>query len=1291
MIVEENKIGGSQTLLKLIAIEFKECLLDSPSFRASIIHKVAIVKENFVDLDKKSFTIENLDSWIYSDFTENQIIYLYHNYIRPKLDLCAAAKTSSFTLIDDNSIEVINNLLISFKNYIGDFYQYQDKLNSLIESYCVTDYNNKPELMKQDSFNLYTFKIKDLNNSLNLIHELKNIRLKLNIELHVVLIKLIQKMNDQKHAYTTGEWIYSDTIKKLQKSMANESIIFTSQQKLNKDINVNKNLIIKAFKNEYDPIAAFNNYKLDNICDSIENWPNFDNGLLEYKSWVFMALKDKNGCERYFPRFIYVKKNLFGLFQVSNDGRFVTESDKFGLELVNMKLLDHNNQENNFRKYSFILEFKDPLKIDIAEEQSGENFAFSIEFQCISFHNLLKWYTVFKNFKNIFSNGKFTHEERQLSRGRFAPLFKEFMIQDTCPLVNPNNKNSISLMKKLEQYTTSNISTEVGLYCLNNINLPIITSVTKLAIFANVYATLGEDYIPNAITANTWGSEYWPILYDYKKKEENRVKVPLLSQLFIKTQFDTDLTFQNVPFKTVFGNISNEKAVLALTCFTYFTNDTTHKGSDMIFKTSLYATYKTLYVYLNTYGLISLLSIPLDDIVDMKLIHSTDHEDLEEPEPLTMIIYDKKQLNIAIKINYTQYYDMIAEYTPVDKQNISFMNIISLLAIKEKIMHLIENLHKTNNSSRGRQNYEEHNSNSIFNVKRSKREDDQLKKVFYQIDYKYCILNKKYNKLILFQNSNPNKNQIMNTDLPFNKIQDLLLASKGMGTKSDLVSNVLVNSNINIIEFKTSLSIKNDWSKLHKLEVPIKIDALALLLLGRKNIFFKRWFRDINDQDSSMIHLGRDEQYAENNSEDYSKPNKTEQQGQPEVGDDAWYESRKFVFRHYKAILREKKVFNSFVFDKKGAHIGQFNTNEIVVVEKLLQYVPQENLIVKMEFGKFDIPILGSVTTNLYWIVERNLSSSNKSIISFYFDLHPSKDIGNKILPKLIFKILKNYLYKRHLNAMSFFKHTISKVYKSLGNKGQYIQCLKLSGSIHILKTNDKDPLSELEIKPVSLNRVTLASLVVQYYLLRGIILFFSCVKKVYLITGVLITNITLINKTVVFLLMGSTFLNFLFLTHDFGKSFMMKNKIETFNKSLMNQNDKSLLERSLTLKEVDELIEKYTLNDRNLSGKLWFNFERFKVKDSDYRTKKSQLGVERNKLLVELASLHNVETTQFNYEFEKFINSELNRCMAFEVMSKENTNLSVAASTELLDYCQQVKNLYIGNQFNISSIENLL
>lgn len=1289
MIIEQNKVGGSQTLLKLIAIEFKECLLDSPSFRASIIHKVAIVKENFVKLDKNNFSITNLDSWIYSDFVDNQIIFLYHNYIRPRLAVCAAAKSKIFTLIDDNSIEVINNLLISFKNYIGDFYQYQEKLNSLIESYCVTDYNNKPELMKQDSFNLYTFKIKDLNNSLNLIHELKNIRIKLNIELHVVLIKIIQKMNDQNSAYTTGEWIYSDTIKKLQKSMSNESVIFASQQKLNKDINVNKNLIIKAFKNEYDPIAAFNNYKLDNICETIENCPNPDKNLLEYKTWVFMALKDKNGCERYFPRFIYIKKNLFGLFQVSNDGRFVTESDKFGLELVNMKLIDHNNQENNFRKYSFILEFKDPLKVESDEEQSGENIAFSIKFQCVSFISLLKLYTVFKNVKDIISKGKLTLEERQLTRGRFAPLFKEFMIQDTCCLVNPNNKDSISLMKKMKQYTSANISTEVGLYCLNNINLPVITSATKLAIFANVYTTLGEDYIPNAITANTWGSEYWPILYEYQTKDQYKVKVPLLSQLFIKTQFDTDLTFQNVPFKTVFGNMSNEKAVLALNCFTYFTNDRTNKGSDMMFKTSLYATYKTLYIYLNTYGLISLLSIPLDDIVDMKLIHSTDHDDLEEP--LTMIIYDKKQLNIAIKINYAQYYDMKAEYTPIDKHNVSFMSIISLFSIKEKIMYLIENLHQTNNSSRGRKSFDENNINPIFNVKRSQKEDDKLKMIFYQIDYKYCVLNKKYNKLILFQNSNPNKNQIVNTDLPLNKIQDLLLASTGMGTKTDLVSNVSVDSNINIIEFKTSLSIKNDWSKLHKLEVPIKIDALALLLLGRKNIFFRRWFRDISEQDSSMINLGRDASHTENNFGDYCKPNNDEKQDQQDNGDESWYESNKLVFRHYKAVLREKKVFNSFVFDNTGTSIGQFNTNEIVVVETLLQYIPQENLIVKMEFGKFDIPILGSVMANLYWIVERNPSSSNKSIISFYFDLYPLKDIGNKLLPKLIFKILKNYLYKRHLNAMTFFKHTLSKVYKSLGNKGQYIQCLKLSGSINILKTNKKDPLSELEIKPISLNRVTLASLIIQYYLLRIIILLFSCIKKIYLITGVLITNITLINKTVVFLLMGSTFLNFLLLTNDYGKSFMMKNKIETFNKSLMNRNDRALLERSLTLKEVDELIDKYSLNENILTGKLWFNFEKFKVKDSDYRTKKSQMGIERNKLLVELASLHNVEITQFNNEFEKFINSELDKCMTFEIISKENTNLSVAASTDLLDYCQHVKNLYIGNQFNISSIENLL
>lgn len=1303
-----NSFDSSTSLLKLITMEFKECLLDSPSFRASILYKTAMVENNFSNLDKDTFTFEDLDHWIYSDLVDNQIIRIYHNYIRPKLLVFNKAKARDFFLLDDKSIHNINKLLVSFKNYIGDFHQYQEKLGSIVKTYCVTDYNNRPELMKQESFNLYTFKIKNLNNSLNLVHELKNFKININLEILHILIKIIQNMNNQKKFYSTGEWVYSETCDKLQNLVANANIIQKSQQNLNKDINVNKNLIMKSFKNEYDPITSFNNYELHNIKEKIEEYQINNKNLVEFKTWFLMEIKDKNGVEKYVPRFVYVKKNLFGLFQLSNDCTYVTESDKFGLELINFKLLDYNNEQHNFRKYSFLLEFKDPSSSNSSNDdsdylESQKPIVFSIKFQSVSFIALCKLYTVFKNCQERIAQGKISNEEKQLTNKRFAPLFKEFMLEDTNVLVNPNNKDSVSLIKRLEQYTHSSFSIEQALYCFANIDLPIITSFTRLAIFANVYVTLGDEYIPNAIIANTWGSEYWPTLYNYRSKEdEESSKTPLLSQLFIKTQSDGDLTFQNAPFKALFGHISNERAVLSLNCFTYFKGDKNSKTSDMMFQSSIYATHKKLYIYLNSYGFISLLSIPFDEIINMELVHSGIENNLDEP--LTMIIYDKKKLNITIKISFVQYYEMPDKYSPPDKQHVDFSEIISLVSFKEKILYLIEDLHNKNKHtviSRG-QSEDKRLSKSMFNVKRTSKQDEELKAALYKIDYKYYKHNQKYNKLVLFETGQSSHNNMLNTDMSFNKIENLLISNKNTGSKADIINDAKYDSNINIIEFKTTLSIKNNWSKIHKLEVPIELDAMALLLLGRKNVFTKKLFKYIHKNEDELFTVDIDKDVVEKevkkkerDSRDYDEievdDNSNNEDGS-DRNDYSWYNDNKSVYRYYNAILREKKVFNSFRSDDTDENgSNRFDTNEIIVVEKVLQYIPNENLIFKMEFGKFDIPILGSIIANLYLIIERAPFSSTKSIISFYFDLWPEKDIGSGLLQRLIFEILKNYLYKRHLKVMTFFKHTIAKFYRGMGNKGQYIQCLNLSGKISILKTNGEHKLTDLKSSPVTLNRVTLAKLIIQHYLLKGLILFFAFVKKLYLITGILITNITLINKTIAMFLIGSVVLNFLLITREFGKNYMMSNKLNNFNKILMDKNDKPLLERSLTLKDMNELIDNFDIKEHDKSNKIWSNFEQFKVKDNDYRFSKTKLGIDRNKLLVELSSLYEIEVSQLNFEFAKFINYELDNCLALEKVSMENLNLSEISLSELQKYCQDIKNLYIDKNYKNSAAKDLL
>ncbi|XBW37322.1 hypothetical protein QEN19_002904 [Hanseniaspora menglaensis] len=1286
-ILESQNVSNG--FLNLIAIEFKECLLNSPSFKASINHQVFTVETMFSKLDNVNFSLEDLDSWIYCDFIDNEIIIMYNNCIRPKIVNFLSSKPDDFNLLNSQSINNIKNIELPFKVNIGQFHQYQSTLYNMMKVYCVKNYEGNSELFKQDIFNVYTDRLKDLNNSLNLIHQLKIFNIEINIEIINVLISIIKKINSEKITYTYGEWIYSETIDKLQKLVANFSLILTTQQKLNKEINHHKNLIVKTFKNEYNPIEFSNNYEVVDINNKIVEKSNSDKELTQVKCWLLRAKKDKDGNEVYIPQFAYVKNNLFGTFQLSADAKFVTESDKFGLNLINFKLLDFNNKENNFRRYSFMLEFKDPSSLNEANDPADEKILFSVKFQCFTFHSLLEIYTVFQNLKAKISEGILSPEEKKISQTRFSPLFKEFLLEDEEYLINKESNDSISLIKKIEPYAKGNqsIDIEKALYCFNKTNLPLITSVTKLAVIGSAFISQGEYIFPNALTANTWGSEYWPSLYDYYKKDLIGIKTSLMSQLFIKIQANTDLTFQNVPFKTLFGHLSDEKAVLALHCFVYFSGNGNRFGSDMIFKSSIFATRKALYVAVNSYGFTTLHKTDYNDIIDMKLVTSPDDDNLEEP--LTMIIYDKNNINMTVKINYVQYYQMKEQYTSFSVNNINFLEILSLVSFKEKVLFLMgdyfNNQHHHNRLGAAN---DSKIVKSVFNVKKTGQQDDNLKSAFYKIDYKYYTLNKKNNRLIFFQGSNSNKNHIFKVDAPYDKIEEFVLKNKVSNDKY-IVSDIAHNASINIIEFKTSLLTKNDWSKIHRFEVPINIEALSLLILGKKNVLVKTIFKEIRKSKKDIMKFERDFDNDDFNDNKVSET-KTTDKDQKRDNEYLWSKKNNVIYRHSDAVLKEKKVFTLTAFENTASSDSpNYTSNKIVLVEKILQYIPNENFIFKLEFGTFDIPILGPVNTNLYLIVERVPFSSNKSIVSFYFDLTAVNEFGNKILERLIFEILKNYLYKKQLKVMNFFKHNVFKFYKYLGNKGQYIQCLKIAGNIEIAQSTEDE--ENFTVSPIYLNRSTLAKLIIQHYSLKIIVLFFTLVKKVYLITGVLITNITLINKSITCLLFGSVLLNFFLFSQDLTKSYVLSKKINKFNSDMFYNNDKILLERSLTLNDLSDLVGNFSFKEHDKNNKFLTNFNLFKTDDVRYRSQKTKLGISRNKLLVELANLNKQEISNFNIEFENFVNYELDNCMAIEKIGKSNDTMNEIYEKDFSEYCQNVKNIYINKTYKEDVVKELL
>ncbi|CAI8499180.1 unnamed protein product [Hanseniaspora opuntiae] len=288
----------SQNLLKLIAIEFKECLLDSPSFRASTAFKLRELKDKYINIDYDTFSLNNLDSWIYSDITDNQIIKIYHNHIKKAL--------KGEEILDKNDIKTIKSLLNSFNNFILDFESYRAKHNELVMAFTSSNYTYDDEAYRKDVFNLFTLEIKHLSNSLNLTHQLKNIKVSLNIFTMEIILKLYKKSIQSDDCL-----IYSESIGQLETLIKNYKSIYDSQQVLNKDININKNLIIKAFKKKYDPDLLLIKYHSKNFYSDLQQNVFRDYELFDFSCWIFQINGDMKR-----PMFIFVKNYMLGIFEL---------------------------------------------------------------------------------------------------------------------------------------------------------------------------------------------------------------------------------------------------------------------------------------------------------------------------------------------------------------------------------------------------------------------------------------------------------------------------------------------------------------------------------------------------------------------------------------------------------------------------------------------------------------------------------------------------------------------------------------------------------------------------------------------------------------------------------------------------------------------------------------------------------------------------------------------------------------------------------------------------------------
>lgn len=529
--LELEFLNGKQ--FKLISVNLKEAVLDSPSFRASVNHLdiqldniekwVEAVHQSILKIPRyvkdlevylNSF-VEHLSPSFLADGLINQeyTVQALLTSVNGLKDIYkqSIANVTMSPLLTYDLRTIVSKRIADYREVRKRFVASQEKYDVYLNTYAAHPKVMDPSQVYEDAQHLYQVRKEYVHNSLDLIVELTAV----SSVLDKLVIKLINRMWKKK--YSKGKDllvpsdIASDVLEKVHQYTSWNVAYTNAFEKLSHDLLAARVQVEESTAHQLKPSGNINDYKPSSISKTVLEETSetecVKHGYLFMKTWI-----EKSNKPIWVRRWVFVKNGVFGLLVLSPSKTFVQETDKIGVLLTNVRYAP-----NEERRFCFEIKTMD----------------LTLVFQAETLHELKSWLKVFQNEQQRVIDSKPDNEPLyNLASGRYPPLVTEFANTNSTimdrSLTNTKITNASGLV-----IVSTNLSTRIEknlkfflkymYFQIPTIRPPFVTDQTKSAIIS--YSITSSTAVPTALSANVWGTINWGLQYihDVSNPDEEKL------------------------------------------------------------------------------------------------------------------------------------------------------------------------------------------------------------------------------------------------------------------------------------------------------------------------------------------------------------------------------------------------------------------------------------------------------------------------------------------------------------------------------------------------------------------------------------------------------------------------------------------------------------------------------------------------------------------------------------------------------------------------------------------------
>lgn len=1195
--------------LKLISVAFKEASLDSPSFRAhtnffetraELFHDWILKTVEFVDkkyassfedyVNTREYILREIPpsaAMISNGFLTNQshtpilveeFKKEYEEFIRKLLKFLVGKGTKySAGLVD-----LTTNSFGPYKKNRMEFQRLQKKYDDLLVKDQEINISNtivEPQSLMESSLNLFEVKKKYLSASLDLIVAIS----KLKLDLDKFLIEIVNTLMAN-NIYTfkeTGHKVdLTPTITEYFKDHHDwmEKTIegFNS---LDNDMKSAKKQVFEYSVERTKPSDNLEDYNISGINTSA--LINSKVNIMKIKrspeksGWLYLKTTvGKPSRTIWVRKWCFIQNCVFGMFGLSPSKKYVEETDKFGILLINVRY-----DADEGRKFCFEIKI---IGNRVSDANGSSTKDLTLTLQTESLKELKSWLTSFKVAQLYAQQLHQNSFEYDVALRRFSPEFFEFASSSTnsseqlITRCNSDTKPLLEFLKgRFAEYDSLSFDDD-KVFHFQMEPTPITTKMTQLAIFSHFYQS--SNWLPSATIANIWGTTNWTSysILDTDMILKGATEKPGIFGDY-PTLYSNEMKINDIQFKSLFFSIDHRVIKYPNTLLLFKFSSFWCPNKSQRFASSCYITADDIFCFMNTMGFICLFRRKIKDIrsisVDNEQPNLLHFNDLEGPHISIYIYFTHPQI-IVSKLNY------LLENSKSDAhiKGEELYNILNKIELNvgEKI---------SRSKAKARKETEE-------SLKSKK--DTHLKPCNGQNENTFWTMSEKGLQML-------SEKKRVQVEYTVNYVNTYEIASKGLthilfGDKSDAFP----------VSFYFAQKINGNSNERNRWYEEVAVDGLKQLV--------------------------RDIKFQLNLTDNFLKID----------------------------LRRRSKKSNQRVIRQRI----------IRMTENRYYEIDQEPSIIKFPFCRPLRASLKYIITEPYdpehEIASKLHMSTSRSILSVYYKLEYIDIETGKVIKNVHFNesLMRNIVI--HFTYVEFvlLKKVIKYYLERIGQYGKVIKAIKLCGMFEpyesrtalVNKITNSD--REKYFAEYTLGILFKIELKITVYRMAN---FFITVLRIIINSGQRIKrSFSKLNKTVILILFGSALLNVMLSHRNNVEYWSLRSAVNRFNEFIDGKHRNSM-ERHIILKSEDLL---KPLNSDNLAMEKYNKMNQ--VYDPEYRTSRQSIASKRNQILIELRLLQNMEREIVHDDYEKFLNSEIERCKMLQDEAPE----VLSNDTKLSNYC---------------------